>query len=182
MFGGSSIHTLISTDEMERPMKNANSTNFHIEPFRHGDEVTIQRIFDGMSPESRFHRFVTAMPTLRPGFRRMLADVDGTRHRAWVAKVDHEPVGIVRVIADQFGDHELAVSVVDSMHRRGVGRSLIETAVEDAALRGIEELTLMIHPDNRASVTMFRKMGASFVFEFGLLAGRLPTRIMAVAA
>lgn len=159
-----------------------NHNHFDIEPLRHGDEVAIQRIFDGMSPEARFHRFMTAMPVLKPGLRRILADVDGDRHRAWIAKVDERPVGVVRIIEDQFGDLELAVSVVDAMHRRGIGSGLVGHALREAAAADHEDVVVMIHPENQASIKMFRRLGAQFRFDFGLLVGRVPTRVMEVAA
>ncbi len=148
--------------------------DIQIRPVRHGDELLVQEVFDGMSAESRYHRFLQAMPRLSPGMRRLLADVDGIRHRAWAAYRGERPVGIVRLVADQHGDHELSVSVVDALHRRGVGRRLVLTALEAAAEIGLASVSVMIHPDNAASVTMFRRLGASFKFEFGLLVGRVP--------
>lgn len=150
------------------------TNDFTIRSVRHGDELLVQEILDGMSPESRFHRFLQAVPVLSPQLRRVLADVDGVRHRAWAAYVGDRPVGVVRLIADRDGEHELSVAVVDAMHRRGVGSALIATAIEAAAEAGIESISLVVHPENTASVTMFRRLGAKFRFEFGLLVGRLP--------
>lgn len=163
-------------------MKDFTLEKVSIEPLRRGDETTIQEIFDGMSPEARFHRFMQAMPRLRPNLRRILADVDGEKHNAWVARVDGRAVGIVRIIADQYGDFELAVSVIDAIARRGVGRRLVEVALENAARSGVDEVVVMIHPQNQASVKLFRSMGAAYRLDFGLLVGRVPTPEMAVAA
>jgi len=148
-----------------------------IRPVRHGDELLVQEIIDGLSPESRYHRFLQAMPRLSPSMRRLLADVDGVRHRAWAAYVGDRPVGVVRLIADQTGDHEMSVAVVDAMHGRGIGSALVAAALAAAAADGIESVALMVHPENAASVKMFRRMGAAFRFEFGLLVGRLPVRL-----
>jgi acetyltransferase len=145
-----------------------------IRPVRPGDELLIQQVFDGMSPEARYHRFLQAMPKLSPGMRRLLASVDDTRHRAWAAHLDDVPIGIVRIVTDEVGDLELSVAVVDAMHRRGVGRRLVDTALAAAAAAGRDDVTVLIHPENGASVAMFRRMGARFKFEFGLLVGRVP--------
>lgn len=152
-----------------------------IRSVRHGDELLVQEIVDGMSPESRFHRFLQAMPRLSPGLRRMLADVDGERHRAWAAYLGDRPVGVVRLIADSHGDHELSVAVVDAMHRRGVGRALVAEALAAAAADGLSSVSIMVHPENAASITMFRRLGARFRFEFGLLVGRVPVTVPAPA-
>lgn len=147
---------------------------FTIRSVRHGDELLVQEVVDGMSPESRYHRFLQAMPQLSPGMRRLLADVDGIRHRAWAAYIGDRPVGVVRLIADRHGDHELSVAVVDAMHRRGIGLALVRQALSAAAAEGIESVSIMVHPENAASITMFRRLGARFRFEFGLLVGRVP--------
>lgn len=155
--------------------------DFTIRPVRRGDELLVQEIVDGMSPESRFHRFLQAMPKLSPVLRHVLADVDGVRHRAWAAYVGDRPVGVVRLISDQTGDHELSVAVVDAMHRRGVGAALVETALREAAAVGIESVAVLVHPENAPSIAMFRKLGTRFRFEFGLLVGRVPVRRAATA-
>lgn len=147
-----------------------------IRPVRRGDELLVQEIFDGMSPEARYQRFLQAMPRLSENMRRMLADVDGTRHRAWAAYVGDRPVGVVRLISDQTGNLELSVAVVDAMHRRGIGQRLVAVALGAANTEGLESVSVMIHPDNAASITMFRRLGTRFRFEFGLLIGRVPVR------
>ena len=163
-------------------MKTIEQPTVTIEPVRQGDEELIQEIFDAMSPEARFHRFLQAMPVLSSGMRRLLADVDGVKHRAWVAMADDRPVGIVRIIVDQDGDMELSVAVIDAMHRRGIGRRLVATALQAAAESGHPTVTVLVHPVNRASVAMFRSLGTSFRNDYGLLVGRVPTSRMAAAA
>jgi acetyltransferase len=163
-------------------MSHETQTEISIRPVRHGDEPLVQEIIDGMSPESRYFRFLQAMPKLSDGMRRTLANVDGVRHKAWAAYMGDRPVGIVRLVVDQHGDYELSVAVVDAVHRRGIGRKLVTTALEGAARDGVESVTLMVHPENGASISMFRRLGASFRFEFGLLVGTLPAHVTAEAA
>jgi acetyltransferase len=145
-----------------------------IRTVRRGDEILIQEVFDGMSPEARYHRFLQATPVLTAGMRRLLADVDGRRHQAWSAHVGERPVGISRIITDQTGDLELSVAVIDGMQRRGIGRQLVTTALDAAGRSGRRDVMVLIHPENRASVSLFRGMGAGFRYEFGLLVGRVP--------
>ncbi|MDH5294217.1 MAG: GNAT family N-acetyltransferase [Acidimicrobiia bacterium] len=153
-----------------------------IERLGRGDEARVLEVFDAMSPESRYFRFLQATPVLTNGMRRILADVDGVRHRAWVASTGGRTLGIVRLVADQTGDLELSVAVIDAVHRQGIGRRLVETALQAAAESGTANVTVLIHPQNSSSVAMFRGMGAEFKLEYGLFAGRVPTRMMAVAA
>ena len=156
-----------------------NELQVAIRPVRSGDELVVQEIFDGMSMESRFHRFLQAMPRLTSGMRRLLADVDGARHRAWAAYVGDRPVGIVRLIVDQTGDHELSVSVIDALHRHGIGRMLVDVALAAAEADGLESVAVMVHPENAASISMFRRIGTRFRYEFGILIGRVPVQVPA---
>jgi GNAT superfamily N-acetyltransferase len=162
-------------EELEIDMNTKSHLPVEIKPVRRGDELLIQEIFDAMSPESRYHRFLQATPVLSMGMRRMLADVDGHKHRAWSAHVEDRPVGVVRVIVDQNNELELSVSVADTVQGRGIGRRLVETALKAASETGHREVAVLIHPENRASARLFRSLGGVFLFEFGLLAGRVPT-------
>lgn len=153
-----------------------------ITPLRNGDEVTVQTVFDAMSPEARFHRYLQAMPNLRPTHRRLLADVGRPDHAAWVARDGHTPLGIVRIATDSEGSTELAVEVVDSARGKGLGRRLVAHALSEAAAAGVNEITLLVHPSNSASRGLFRSMGAGFELEDGLLVGSIPTRVLAAVA
>lgn len=152
----------------------ATGHEIQIRPVRRGDDALVQEIFDGMSAASRYHRFMQATPVLSPGMLRLLADVDGTRHRAWSAHIGDRAVGISRLIADSCGDLELSVAVIDSAHRRGVGRRLVDHALKEAAGDGSREVVIMVHPENGPSIALFRKLGARFRFEYGALIGRVP--------
>ena len=156
--------------------------DIEITPLRNGDQVTVQTVFDGMSPEARFHRYLQAMPALRPAHRRLLADVERPEHRAWVARDGNRPVGIVRIATDAEGAAELAVEVVDAVRGMGLGRRLVEHALTEAAEAGVPMLSLLVHPTNTASRGLFRSMGVDFVLEDGLLVGRLPVRSLAAVA
>lgn len=153
-----------------------------ITPLRNGDEVTVQSVFDAMSPEARFHRYLMAMPTLRAGHRAILADVDRPDHRAWVARDGYTPLGIVRLATDGEGTTELAVEVIDAARRQGLGRRLIRHALDEAAASGVDEVALLVHPSNTASRSLFQSMGTDFALEDGLLVGVLAVRSLAAVA
>lgn len=164
--------------EMERDIDGVS-----IVPLDDGDERTVQAVFDGMSPEARFFRFLQAMPALRPSLRTTLAAVDGTRQLALVARLHGAPVGIVRVHATEHGDVEMAVSVVDAARRRGIGRALVERALAMVAARGdAREVSVLVHPENRASIDLFTSVGARFELDEGLLVGRVPVGALELVA
>ena len=156
--------------------KRSATVGFHIRTMGPGDAEAVDRVFDAMSPEARFFRYLRAMPRLTDGARNALANVDGTRHFARVAEADGEPVGIARVVKDAEGSAELAIEIADPHTGRGLGRALTRCVLDDAAARGITEVELLLHPDNHRAVRLFRSFGARFVYDGGLLSGRMPTR------
>ncbi len=161
---------------------NSSETALHIRPMGLGDAAAVDEVFAAMSPEARFFRYLRAMPQLSDGARRVLANVDGVRHFAHVAEAGGEAVGIARVVKDGEGSAELAVEVADRHTGRGLGRALTRSVLDDAAAHGIREVDLLLHPDNHRAVRLFRSLGARFVYDNGLLCGRMPTRQVAELA
>jgi GNAT superfamily N-acetyltransferase len=150
-------------------------------PLTRGDEDTVQRVFDAMSPESRYYRFLQAMPRLPGGMRRLLAGADGERHRAAAAWHDDRPVGIVRLVTDRDGDVELSVAVIDAYHGRGLGRTLVAAALETARTMGREPMVL-VHGQNHRALGLFRSHGFRFTIDGWALVGRIAPDRQGVAA
>ena len=130
-----------------------------VRPLDDGDEHTVQAVFDGLSPESRHGRFLRSVPGLSTGMRAYLSAVDQDAHRAAVAWIDGFPAGIVRLVADGTGAHELAVAVVDRHQGCGLGRLLVESALSHAAAGGIGEVRVHVGGTNRRSLALFRSLG-----------------------
>jgi GNAT superfamily N-acetyltransferase len=114
----------------------------HIRP---DDAPALRRAFAELSPESRFLRFFGAVTTLSDEMVSYLTNVDGKDHVALVA-LQASPdlktergVGVARFIRapDDSEAAEVAVTVVDDMQHRGVGRVLLTTLAEAAHERGI---------------------------------------------
>ncbi|MDN5934428.1 MAG: GNAT family N-acetyltransferase [Pseudonocardia sp.] len=112
-----------------------------------------------MSPRSRYLRFHTPVRALDDRMRRSLLDVDARDHIALVAEADDgTPIGIARMIRDRRsrGEAEVAFAVVDSWHRRGVGRQLLDTLVHRAPAFGITRLHAYVLAGNDAALGLFR--------------------------
>jgi GNAT superfamily N-acetyltransferase len=114
----------------------------HIRP---DDGPALRQAFAELSPESRFLRFFGAVTTLSDEMVTYLTNVDGRDHVALVA-LQASPdlktergVGVARFIraADDPHAAEAAVTVVDDMQHRGVGRVLLTALAEAAHERGI---------------------------------------------
>jgi RimJ/RimL family protein N-acetyltransferase len=151
-----------------------------LRPLGRGEIGPQVAVLDRMSDESRWQRFLTAMPARLPrSAQAALAAVDGHRHVAWLASVDGSPAGVARSVEYEPGTAEVAFEVVDAHHGRGIGSLLLEAVTTVAACHGVRRLSATVHPGNLASVRLLHHVGVRLRAVDGLLEGtselRLPT-------
>lgn len=133
-----------------------------------GETAPVVTVFEGLSEESRFLRFLTPMPRLPLSMLRALAEVDDERHVALVAHSvgdDAGPVGIGRwalMPGRQSGPGaagrvaEVSLAVVDAWQRRGVGRRLLRHLQRRAFAAGVTHLTGTVLLENHAIIGLLR--------------------------
>ena len=148
-----------------------------LRPLGSGEVTVLETVFQGLSTPSRRQRFLVPMPRLPGAHRRVLADVDGRRHVAWVALVDGVPVGICRYVATAPDAAELAFEVVDAHQGRGIGSALVDAVTTVAHARGIAWLEATVEPGNLASVSVLARVGVRLALSDGLLEGRGELRL-----
>ena len=128
-----------------------------IRPLRNGDLETVTAVLAALSDESRRLRFgTTAFP--RRTDLEVLARADASRH-VLVAHADHRPIGIAHLALES--DRrvaEIAVAVADEWQRVGVGSELLRLMTSDASLLGIRHIRAIVRLENRASLSMMRRV------------------------
>src|SRR5439155_664837 len=135
---------------------------------RRADREKLVAAFDRLSPESRYRRFFTAMPRLPEKLLRSLLDIDGWNHLAIGAETvttdpaEAEGVGIARFIRlkDEPAVAEAAVTVVDHMQRRGLGKLLVSALAQAARERGITRFRAEVLRTNEACWRSSTSIGA----------------------
>lgn len=127
-----------------------------LRPLLHGEREPVQQVFAGMSAQSRWTRFLTGMPELGERTLAALTDVDHVRHGAWVVGCPAAPVAVGRWVrqVDEPQVAEIALSVVDAWHGRGVGRALVGVLGVAAAEAGVRELAWTIDAENRRALRL----------------------------
>ena len=151
-----------------------------LRPIRPGDEALIERGLAHMSLPSRVARFGTAIDHLSNTELSYLTDIDLVDHVAWGAMVGSEPAGTGRFIRTGEADSaEVAVAVVDSFQRKGLGRALLVALVASARARGISRLIFNVQPDNEFVVQMMQGVSTRFNDEIGLIEGEIDLRDIA---
>ena len=135
-----------------------------IRPVRSTDAAELQRAFALMSEESQYRRFLTGTPRLTDAQAAYFTDVDHVDHEAYVA---HSPqdetyiIGVVRFIRYPSApeDAELAITVADSWHGRGLATELLRTLSERAVDVGVRRFRAEVMADNEAVLRLLRSAG-----------------------
>jgi len=137
----------------------------HIRP---DDAAELKRGFDRLSPSSRFRRFLGGVTTLSDEKLRYLTCVDGRDHVAIVA-VTHAPgtsaetgLGIARFVrtTDDPTAAEAAITVIDDMQGKGLGRILGLTLARAALERGVKHFRGEVLTDNEPVRQLLEEVGA----------------------
>src|SRR5689334_1091439 len=109
------------------------------------DADELRRAFARLSPRSRYQRFLGGMPELTDPMVTYLTQVDGENHVAIVAGTDSHDLktevglGVARFVrlADDPTVAEAAITVVDDVQGKGVGRLLLTALARIALAHGV---------------------------------------------
>ncbi len=123
------------------------------------DKADLARAFDRLSTKSRYQRFLSPAQELSSQMLAHLTEIDYVNHFALGAfaldEADTPLVGGARYIRarDEPRKAEIAVTVIDDYHRRGLGlallRALAEVAVESGVRRFVGNALWENHPVRR---------------------------------
>jgi RimJ/RimL family protein N-acetyltransferase len=145
------------------PVFARDGSRIRIRQFHREDQELWQRGFEHMSDESRYRRFLTAMPTAPPQLVRWLTELDH-HDRDAVAAFDEatgEGIGLARYVRDPNRPHvaEVALAIVDEWQGRGVGTLLLGALCGRAREEGITTFTAMMLATNREMMDVLAQLG-----------------------
>jgi acetyltransferase len=129
------------------------------------DAQAMQEFLAGLSRASRRNRFHGAVNGVSPSLLRRLVSADGERHAAWVACVwgvnGEEIIGeaVWYLVDPEHGVAELAISVSDAWHGRGVADALMHALLQAARTAGLRELYGDVLHANARMLAFMRRHG-----------------------
>lgn len=133
-----------------------------VRPIRPQDKPALSQAFERLSDESRYQRFLSPVPELRPMDLVYLTEVDHHDHEALVAfSLDGTAVGVARYVrrASQPEAAEFAVTVADDWQRRGLGTVLIGRLGARARAAGVRRFEASVLGENREMLGLLENLG-----------------------
>lgn len=155
---------LLHEAERVRLLRTATHTatdRLRVRALERGDIHAMGDLYNGLSPRSRFLRFMLPIHSVPVGRLEQLADIDHVRHEALGA---FDARGLV-ASAHWFRSRqdpqraEIAVEVADHYQRRGVGSRLLHLLGHQARKGGIDELTATLLFENAGARALIRAVG-----------------------
>ncbi|MGI9557646.1 MAG: GNAT family N-acetyltransferase [Solirubrobacterales bacterium] len=143
-----------------------NGGSMLVRPIRPADKALIRAGFERLSDESRYRRFLSPTPRLSEQMLRYLTEVDHESHEALIAteSTSGEGIGVARYVrTDDPKAAEVAVTVVDDWHGRGVATALLELLAARARESGIEKFTALLLASNEEMVDLLERLGPTTV-------------------
>jgi len=157
----------------EQPLALRGGGTCLLRPIRPDDAQMLQTLVRGLSPESRYFRFVSSFNELPATMLSRFTLIDYDREMALVAVLrergtDEEGgateidriVGVSRyVIAPDQQSCEFSLVVAEDMKGRGLGARLMESIMEAARERGLAEIVGLVLRSNTPMLKLMRGMG-----------------------
>jgi GNAT superfamily N-acetyltransferase len=137
-----------------------------LRPVTPDDKMRIEEGLSAMSPRSVYYRFGRQLQRLSEPELDYFTRVDQVQHIAWGAVDPDHPaeagLGIARLIRETDQPHraELALTVIDSHHRLGLGTVLLATLHALARIRALRTLRACVLSENHSVHAWFQRLGA----------------------
>lgn len=146
---------------------------YTIRPIHPDDAQMVQDLVHGLSPESRYYRFVSSMTELPPAMLSRLTLIDYDREMALVAihhtrqdGPDGEPVeterivGVSRYITNpDKSSCEFSLVVADDFNGKGLGSRLMLSIMEEARDKGLTEIEGLVLANNHGMLKLMKGLG-----------------------
>jgi GNAT superfamily N-acetyltransferase len=152
------VTKLTPTDALA-PRPSARITGATIRGLEPGDRDALRAMFDRLSPDSRYRRFMSPAASFDVALRNVF-DLDYVQRDAIVARLHGEIIGLGECHAFRRSpaDVEVAVTVDDEFHRRGLGGELLDIVIERAERHGATNVHASVLAENRPMLELLHKV------------------------
>ncbi len=150
-----------------------------IRPIQAEDGERLQRFVRGLSEQSRYFRFISALNELSPRMLVRYTQIDYDRELALVAVLESEEqvgssagegrgvgddgaliIGVVRYLLNpDRRSCEFAIAIADEIQRQGLGSTLMKAIIEQARRRGLERIEGFVLASNTPMMRLMQATG-----------------------
>jgi RimJ/RimL family protein N-acetyltransferase len=161
--GAKSLRAPAASARVGEKLVLADGTTLLLRPLSRDDRDEMLGLFERLSDESRWRRYLSPKPSLSPRELDYFTDIDHVTHEAFAAvdERDGSFAGVARYVRHAGTEPiaELAVEVADEMQRRGIGTALCDCVIERAQINGLRLLTGTTLWNNHAARSLLRGLG-----------------------
>ncbi|MDD3352704.1 GNAT family N-acetyltransferase [Zoogloea sp.] len=135
-----------------------------VRPIRPEDAGLLQGFFDGMSPETRYYRFMESLQELPASLITRFTQIDYDREMALIAIASEGgaeyQVGSARYTLAPDGESvEFALVVADAWQKCGLGRRLMGALIDCARSKGYRQIVGDVLGDNPKMLRLMHSLG-----------------------
>ena len=144
----------------------ADGTNIKIRPIRPEDATIEQSFVRGLSPQSKYFRFMAGLNELTQHMLVRFTQLDYNRELALIAVLERPneeaELGVARYIMNPDGEScEFALVVADAWQNRGIGSHLMAELIDAARQRGFKIMDGEILANNHNMLELVGNLGFS---------------------
>ena len=135
-----------------------------IRPIEPEDAEREQAFVRGLSPESRYFRFMNTLRELSPQMLERFTHPDATREIALVALTGEgssaQQIGVARcALMPGSNASEFALVVADAFQGQGLGRLLMQALLTAAKARGLKRIEGLVLNNNQRMLALMHSLG-----------------------
>jgi GNAT superfamily N-acetyltransferase len=133
----------------------------HVRSLGPTDIDQLRALYHGLSPRSRFLRFMAPIRAVPDTVLQDLVDIDHDRHGALGAFTGTDLVASAHWFRVEQAPHraDVATEVTDAYQRRGVASRLLQLLAQEARAQGISEFRATALTENAGAVALIRAVG-----------------------
>jgi acetyltransferase len=145
-----------------------------LRPIKPTDGPLLLDLFNRLSRETIYFRFLTHLERLQPEMLKQLVEIDYETHFALAAFITEDTkesiIGTCRYIVKQNTDHaELTVILRDDWQRKGLGKVMVTRVVDIARAKGIASIEILLDYRNEGMKRIFASLGYPVQYESSIL-------------
>jgi len=145
-----------------------------LRPIKPTDGPLLLDLFQSLSPETIYFRFLTHLKSLHPDLLKHLVEIDYETHFALAAVIMEggmeSIIGTCRYIVKSKADHaEFTIVLRNDWQRRGLGKIIAKRVVDTARSKGISDIEILFDYRNEGMIRLFTSLGYPVKYESSIL-------------